>query len=392
MTSVVDAPLGDAAPTSKVGAASPRPERTRGRHAAGRRELEEPSTLQPAVVRAVTPAVTPAVTAAVAPVERPRVSAALLQRVSVDRPDWGPTTFGPTTVAASTLTNVSQYEPRSDVVLPDVVLPEVVPAEVVVPEFARPAVSLNRASEVALEQAPAFVRALIEDPQVQQQLAAEQAGNTERSEAAERAMIRAKPEQLALESKEAARYRARHSAPPSLAAHLSHVGTFFIRRGFSIGVSVALLATIAGILFCFVGAAMGYRGAVVLSGSMRPTMQVGALVISRSVTPEELHPGDLVTFRSPAVHNQSVTHRVVSLHRDGANMDFETRGDANKVSEHWQVPVNSKLGLGVFHINHVGRWLAALGSSLGRSIAVLLIAGVALTLILRRLWRAEPEQ
>ncbi|SDI82756.1 signal peptidase I [Frankineae bacterium MT45] len=399
MTSVVDAPLGEAAPTTKVGAASPLPARTRGRHAAEEptpAEVAEPHARFATAERTAEPTVEPAVEA------RPD-SMSLLQRLSIDRPDWGPTTFGPTVVDAGNLSSVSRAEtprvevslpplvaaevmqaelPRPEVVLPEVVLPELTEPEAYLPEAPLPEVSLNRAAEIAAEQAPAFVRALIEDPQVQQELANEQV---------ERAMLRAAPEQLALESKEQARYRARHSAPPSLAVRLSHVGTFFVRRGTSIAITVALLATIVGILGCFVGAAMGYRGAVVLSGSMRPTMQVGALVISRSVSPEQLHPGDLVTFRSPALHNQSVTHRIVSMHRDGATMDFETRGDANKVSEHWQVPVNSKLGLGVFHVNYVGRWLSDLGSSLGRSIAVLLIAAAALTLILRRLWRADAE-
>ncbi|MRR24268.1 signal peptidase I, partial [bacterium] len=41
----------------------------------------------------------------------------------------------------------------------------------------------------------------------------------------------------------------------------------------------------------------GYHMYVVSGGSMRPTIQTGSIVVVRSVRPEDILPGDIITFR-----------------------------------------------------------------------------------------------
>ena len=101
---------------------------------------------------------------------------------------------------------------------------------------------------------------------------------------------------------------------------------------------LVLALLLAGVFV--VGSAGGYRLLVIASGSMRPTLQVGDLVLSRSTAPSRLRPGDLVTFADPLLGGRSVTHRVVQLARDGDRFAVQTRGDANQVSEQWTVPAD----------------------------------------------------
>ena len=148
--------------------------------------------------------------------------------------------------------------------------------------------------------------------------------------------------------------------------------------------SIALLAVL------LVGTLLGYRALTIRSGSMNPTIQVGDVVVDTSVSPLTVRPGQIVTFRDPAIGQQLVTHRVVAMHRVGKAVDFVTKGDANLVSEHWSVPVTGHLGRKVFMIPGVGRVVAVLSAKAVRVIAValaaLLVAGVGL----RRIWR-QPD-
>jgi len=136
--------------------------------------------------------------------------------------------------------------------------------------------------------------------------------------------------------------------------------------------------------------ALGYRASVVRSGSMRPTLGVGALVVSRPATPLELHRGELVTFSSHSFGGASVTHRVVSVTRLGDRVRVVTKGDANLVPEKWELPVDGRVGLAVFHVNEVGRLLLVLGDRWVRITLIVVAAALTLRLLLGWIWRAPP--
>jgi signal peptidase I len=152
----------------------------------------------------------------------------------------------------------------------------------------------------------------------------------------------------------------------------------------------ALLSlVVAGLVICLLGALLGYRGVAIKSGSMTPTIGVGSLVISRSVSPLELRPHQIVTFRDPALHQQLVTHRVLSVKRAGNRVDFVTKGDANLVTEHWNVPVSGTLGQEQFVIPMVGKWLAQVNSKVARVVEIAFISLLLCCLAVHWIWR-EP--
>jgi signal peptidase len=138
---------------------------------------------------------------------------------------------------------------------------------------------------------------------------------------------------------------------------------------------------------------LGYRPLVVSSGSMRPALQVGDLVVTTAVAADQLHVGDIVSFDDRRGTGELVTHRVRSVVRNGSETRVETRGDANAVSEIWDIPNRSVLRRTVLDIPAVGGVVSDLGAPsvrvglLGGGAA---LAGVAGYAAIRKRRRTRP--
>lgn len=72
----------------------------------------------------------------------------------------------------------------------------------------------------------------------------------------------------------------------------------------------------------------------VLTGSMRPDLPPGTLVVVKPVAPDDIRTGDVITYQLESGKAAVVTHRVVAV---GATVkgepSFRTRGDANDVPD-----------------------------------------------------------
>lgn len=99
----------------------------------------------------------------------------------------------------------------------------------------------------------------------------------------------------------------------------------------------------------------------VLTGSMRPAMPPGTLVITRPVAAEEIGIGDVVTYQLHSGVPTVVTHRVVATSYDGrGRLRFQTQGDANDVPDAtWVRPVQVR-GERWYSVPYVGRLNAVL--------------------------------
>jgi len=72
----------------------------------------------------------------------------------------------------------------------------------------------------------------------------------------------------------------------------------------------------------------------VLTGSMRPTMPPGTLVVVRPVKPEQIAVGDVVTYQIESGDPTVATHRVVAVGIDmKGEYRFTMKGDANNVDD-----------------------------------------------------------
>jgi signal peptidase len=160
---------------------------------------------------------------------------------------------------------------------------------------------------------------------------------------------------------------------------------------FAIGVVCGLVALVT------VPRAVGVTPLTVLTGSMEPSLPVGDVVLSERRSPLDVRPGDVVTFHDPSRDGELVTHRVVSMRRAGANVRFETKGDANDVAERWSVPADGTIGRAVLRVPKVGYVLQWAGSREGKlglialPAALLVLLEVAGLIGLRRPRREAAE-
>ncbi len=94
--------------------------------------------------------------------------------------------------------------------------------------------------------------------------------------------------------------------------------------------------------------------ATVYSGSMRPAMDAGDIVIIAKVTPDTIKPGDVVQFRE---EDYTVMHRVVEIVEIEGSTFFITKGDANNNPDTNPVIPENVVGKVIFTIPRIG-WIA----------------------------------
>ncbi|MDQ1536902.1 MAG: signal peptidase [Actinomycetota bacterium] len=82
-----------------------------------------------------------------------------------------------------------------------------------------------------------------------------------------------------------------------------------------------------------------YRTVTVLSGSMRPGIPEGAVLVETPIPGRDLRVGQVVTYTIPVDDHRVVTHRVVRIVSGGAHPVFQTKGDANDTADPWQEQV-----------------------------------------------------
>jgi signal peptidase len=93
----------------------------------------------------------------------------------------------------------------------------------------------------------------------------------------------------------------------------------------------------------------------VISGSMRPTLDVGDVVIIAKVSADTIKPGDIIQFRE--AEGVTTVHRVVEIQEIEGNMLFVTQGDANSEPDVNPVIPANVVGKVIFDIPKVG-WAA----------------------------------
>lgn len=123
----------------------------------------------------------------------------------------------------------------------------------------------------------------------------------------------------------------------------------------------------------------GYGGAVVLSGSMEPTIMVDELII---VKEEPIYKvGDIVVYQNGKI---PVVHRIVNM-ADGI---LTTRGDANNVDDA-PIELSQVKGRVIAHIPYVGTLVRILKTPVA---TILLILGAVLMVELPYMKEKEEKE
>lgn len=122
----------------------------------------------------------------------------------------------------------------------------------------------------------------------------------------------------------------------------------------AISLGVAFYAVAGGALLLTHWQAFGFKALAIPTGSMRPTMPPGSMVISHRVSLSSLKVGDVITYLSPLRPGSSITHRIVKAYKiDGKVPAFVTKGDANP-SPDPAIVGGQVIGKAVWHVKYVG--------------------------------------
>lgn len=124
----------------------------------------------------------------------------------------------------------------------------------------------------------------------------------------------------------------------------------------------------------------GWRANLITSGSMRPALRPGTVLLTAHADPADLRRGDIVLVADPADHGRRYAHRVVGRRSNGR---LVTRGDALAHPDAQPVGPEAVVGVARLAVPLVGRpalwarqghWAPFAGWSLVTLSAVALIA------------------
>ena len=115
---------------------------------------------------------------------------------------------------------------------------------------------------------------------------------------------------------------------------------------------MALSAAVFGlVVWTLLPATFGWSPTVVLTGSMRPAINPGDVVVVAPVPDKGLTPGYVIRFRDPAEPDRYLVHRVLRLNPDGT---IVTKGDANQSEDSTPVALDEVSGMARLRVPYVG--------------------------------------
>jgi signal peptidase I len=168
------------------------------------------------------------------------------------------------------------------------------------------------------------------------------------------------------------------------------------RRGGVFGVLATMLLGLTVLLVVLAAAGMVLdllRFTVVDSGSMRPTLNPGDVVVLTSEAPGQMAVGQIVAFHPPGEPHLTVVHRVRAIRRSSRGIIFRTKGDANNAFDPWRARIAGDI---VWRKSMKIPWLGYLVVWSQRPairMAVLgLLIGLLVIIILGWIWRPAPRR
>lgn len=101
----------------------------------------------------------------------------------------------------------------------------------------------------------------------------------------------------------------------------------------------------------FSGGFLPIRSVAILTGSMRPVINPGDMVIIAESKIEDVKRGDIIEFKSG---NYKIIHRVISIYYKNGQISLITKGDANKKPDKMVVTKNEFSGKVKYRIPYIG--------------------------------------
>ncbi len=93
--------------------------------------------------------------------------------------------------------------------------------------------------------------------------------------------------------------------------------------------------------------------AVVESSSMKPTLEIGDIIITKGVNPYELKVGDIIVYQRTG-NNILIVHRIIQIIKTDESLMIRTKGDNNPSPDPWYINEKEVKGLVIFRIPYFG--------------------------------------
>lgn len=128
----------------------------------------------------------------------------------------------------------------------------------------------------------------------------------------------------------------------------------------------------------------GRKPFVVLSGSMKPNILIGDLIIVKEVDANTLQKDDIIAYRDDK--DLVTTHRIINVIKTDEDICFETKGDSNNVKDSSLVCSNDIEGKYIHRIARIGNLILFVQQPLGFGIMMItiLLIGVIIFMISNR--------
>jgi signal peptidase I len=170
-------------------------------------------------------------------------------------------------------------------------------------------------------------------------------------------------------------------------------GPGYLRSRARVGVEALLLVCVGLAVLVILGTAFNWcRLDVVLSGSMEPALRPGDVILAVSEPDSQVSVGQVLAFHPPSDPNIVVVHRVVKVVDHGSKVEIQTQGDDNNAPDAWTAVLQGTSAWRVSWVlpsaGYVAIWATYPWIHL---LALLLVIGIVVWEVLRRVWRAEPR-
>lgn len=137
--------------------------------------------------------------------------------------------------------------------------------------------------------------------------------------------------------------------------------------------AILIIATVCCFMF-------GYKPAIVLSGSMEPTIETGSIVLIDKNDTKDIAKGDIIAFN---VDNTFITHRVTKIDDEG----IHTKGDGNQTADLWVLQQDDVVGKTAYWIPKAGYVASWLTSKKG----MIIVVGLCVALIIASFLDFSPK-
>ncbi len=134
-----------------------------------------------------------------------------------------------------------------------------------------------------------------------------------------------------------------------------------------------------------------YQYYVILTGSMRPTIEVGDVVfVNHRTSLSSIESGDIVAFYADVTadgENDVVVHYVHDV--DRSNGTFTTRAENTTTPDPWTLSESDLVGVYSMRVPRIGRFLLFAQTTLGR---IVIAVDIALIYVIYRLWIKDKDK